>query len=406
MKIDCAYDELVPLEKLVPNPRNNNKHSKEQIELLAKHITAHGYRYPIVVSNRSGFIVSGHARLEALSFLKEEKAPVDFQDFETEAEEYQVLTSDNELARLAELDLDSVWKTLKEIPDVDISLLGIPDLKMPEIVEPHSTGEDPGAGEPPEMPKSRKGDVWILGKHRVVCGDATNGDDIEKLMNGAFADLLITDPPYNVAYKGKTKDALTIQNDEMGGTDFKQFLLDSFTNAFTFMRPGAGFYVWHADTEGVNFRTACTEAGLSLRQCLVWVKNTLVMGRQDYHWKHEPCLYGWKEGASHNWYTDRKQTTVLEFNKPSRNGEHPTMKPVELFEYQIGNSTKEGDIVLDLFLGSGTSVIAAERTGRACYGSELDERYVDVIIKRWQALTSKDAILESSGESYDQVSRY
>lgn len=405
MKIDCAYDELVPLEKLVPNPRNNNKHSKEQIELLAKHITAHGYRYPIVVSNRSGFIVSGHARLEALNFLKEEKAPVDFQDFATEAEEYQVLTSDNELARLAELDLDSVWKTLKEIPDVDISLLGIPDLKMPEIIEPHSTGEDPGAGEPPEMPKTRKGDVWILGKHRVICGDATNGDDIEKLMNGAFADLLITDPPYNVAYKGKTKDALTIQNDEMGGTDFKQFLLDSFTNAFTFMRPGAGFYVWHADTECVNFRTACTEAGLSLRQCLVWVKNTLVMGRQDYHWKHEPCLYGWKEGASRNWYADRKQTTVLEFNKPSRNGEHPTMKPVELFEYQIGNSTKEGDIVLDLFLGSGTSVIAAERTGRACFGSELDERYVDVIIKRWQALTSKDAILESTGESYEQISR-
>lgn len=212
--------------------------------------------------------------------------------------------------------------------------------------------------------------------------------------------MLLTDPPYNVAYEGGTKEKLTIQNDSMGDDQFRQFLRDAFVTANTVMKKGAVFYIWHADTEGYNFRGACNDAGLNVRQCLIWKKSSLVMGRQDYHWKHEPCLYGWKEGAGHLWATDRKQTTILEFDKPSRNGEHPTMKPVGLFEYQMLNNTKGGDIVLDLFGGSGTTIIAAEKNGRYGYLMELDPKYCDVIVQRWQEFTGQTATLESTGEPY------
>ena len=211
----------------------------------------------------------------------------------------------------------------------------------------------------------------------------------------------MTDPPYNVAYEGKTKDALTIKNDSMGDDDFRQFLRDCYVAADAVMKPGAAFYIWHADSEGYNFRGAAKDANWKVRQCLIWKKSTLVMGRQDYHWKHEPCLYGWKEGAGHLWASDRKQTTILEFDKPSRNGEHPTMKPVDLFSYCLLNNTKGGDIVLDSFGGSGTTIIACERDGRVGYLMELDPKYCDVIINRWQTLTGKEAILESTGDKFN-----
>lgn len=211
-------------------------------------------------------------------------------------------------------------------------------------------------------------------------------------MDGKQADLYLTDPPYNVDYNGKTDDALTIQNDNMTDLDFRAFLFAAFAAADEVIKPGAAFYIWHADIEGYNFRGACRDIGWTLRQCLIWAKNTLVLGRQDYHWQHEPCLYGWKDGAPHNWYSDRKQTTVLEFDKPQRNGEHPTMKPVDLFAYQIGNSSKIGDIVLDSFGGSGTTLIACESMGRSAYLSELDGKYVDVIVKRYIRTTGKHDI--------------
>lgn len=211
-------------------------------------------------------------------------------------------------------------------------------------------------------------------------------------MDGKQADLYLTDPPYNVDYNGKTDDALTIQNDNMADLDFRAFLFAAFAAADEVIKPGAAFYIWHADIEGYNFRGACRDIGWTLRQCLIWAKNTLVLGRQDYHWQHEPCLYGWKDGAAHNWYADRKQTTVLEFDKPQRNGEHPTMKPVDLFSYQIGNSTKIGDIVLDSFGGSGTTLIACESMGRSAYISELDGKYVDVIVKRYIKTTGNHDI--------------
>jgi len=233
-----------------------------------------------------------------------------------------------------------------------------------------------------------------------MCGSSLDQAQIELLCAGQRVDMLLTDPPYNVAYEGKTKDALTIQNDSMGDSDFKTFLRDAFVSADTVMKPGAVFYIWHADSEGYNFRGACQDAGWKVRQCLIWKKSHMVMGRQDYHWQHEPCLYGWKEGAGHLWASDRKQTTILSFERPSRNAEHPTMKPVALFEYQMLNNTKGGDIVLDSFGGSGTTLIAAEKNGRIARIMELDPKYVDVIVKRWEDFTGQKAVLEATGEPF------
>lgn len=217
-----------------------------------------------------------------------------------------------------------------------------------------------------------------------------------KVVGGGFCDLLLTDPPYNIAYEGKTADALTIDNDAWDSDEsFVAFLKDAFNNAMSAMSPGSAFYIWHADTQRGNFLKACSEAGMQVRECLVWAKNTFTLGRQDYQWKHEPCLYGWKDGASHNWYSDRKQSTVLEFDKPTANEDHPTMKPVGLMAYLIQNSTKRGDTVLDVFGGSGSTLIACEETGRRCLTMELDPHYCDVIIARWEEMTGEKAVLLS-----------
>ena len=273
---------------------------------------------------------------------------------------------------------------------------------MPEQIEPGLTDPD-DAPEVQENSITVSGDVWIMGKHRLLCGDSTSVSDLEKLTDGQLVDMWLTDPPYNVAYEGKTKDALTIKNDEMGDDQFRQFLRDSYVSADTVMKPGAVFYIWHADSEGYNFRGAAHDAGWKVRQCLIWNKSSMVMGRQDYHWKHEPCLYGWKEGAGHLWATDRKQTTILEFDRPNRSGEHPTMKPVALFEYLMLNNTKGGDIVLDSFGGSGTTLIAAEKNGRVARIMELDPKYCDVIVKRWQAFTGKIATHAETGQPFAEV---
>lgn len=243
-------------------------------------------------------------------------------------------------------------------------------------------------------PRVKLGEIWQLGEHRLMCGDCTYNEMLNKLTigGGKMIDLYLTDPPYNVDYTGKTTDSLKIKNDKMEDTSFLQFLMNSFQSANQFLKEGAPFYIWHADSEGYNFRKAVRETGWLLKQCLIWNKNAMVMGRQDYQWKHEPCLYGWKSGASHHWYGDRKQTTVIDYNKPVRNGEHPTMKPVGLFAYLIQNSTKEGDSVLDTFGGSGTTLIACEQLNRKCYMVELDPHYCDVIIARWEKLTGKEAV--------------
>lgn len=240
--------------------------------------------------------------------------------------------------------------------------------------------------------RCNKGDVYQLGEHRLMCGDSTDPATVKRLMNGELAELLLTDPPYNVDYEGGTEDKMKIQNDSFKSDgEFLLFLKKVMRCESEVLKPGSSYYIFHADSEGRNFREAAAEIG-KVRQCLIWVKNSLVLGRQDYQWRHEPCLYGWKDGARHNWFNDRSQTTVLEFDRPQRNAEHPTMKPVSLFSYLMKNSTKPGDSVLDLFAGSGTTLICAEQLGRKSYSMELDPHYCDVIIARWEKLTGKTAV--------------
>lgn len=242
------------------------------------------------------------------------------------------------------------------------------------------------------------GDLFEIGEHRLLCGDSTQTDTFAKLFNDQLADLVVTDPPYNVAYEGKTKDKLRIDNDKQTDQDFYQFLYDFYTALGAYTKMGGAWYVWHVDSEGANFRLAMKNAGIMVKQCLIWVKNSMVMGRQDYQWKHEPCLYGWKEGASHGWYSDRKQTTVLNFDRPQRNAEHPTMKPVELISYQIGNSSKQGDIIADGFGGSGTTMVASHQLKRKCYMVEFDPKYCQVIIDRMRKLDPNIKIKKNGAE--------
>jgi len=398
--------ELWPVERLRPYERNARTHSTEQVAQIAASIVEFGFTNPILVDSSDG-IIAGHGRLEAARELGLKTVPVVVLDHLSDRQRKAYILADNQLALNAGWDTDLLRAELQDLAEqeFDLSLIGFSDDELadllPDIEElPPEGADEDAAPEVPEEPVTKPGDVWLLGKHRVMCGDSTSIAEVEKLMAGAKADLLLTDPPYNVAYEGKTADALTIQNDSMGDEDFRQFLRDVYTAADVVMKPGAVFYIWHADSEGYNFRGAAHDVGWQIRQCLIWNKNSLVLGRQDYQWKHEPCLYGWKEGAGHYWGSDRSQTTVLDFNRPSRNGEHPTMKPVELFQYQLENSSKKGWVVLDLFGGSGTTVIAAQKAGRQARLMELDPRYCDVIVKRWQQFTGKTAKLEGSGEPF------
>ena len=398
----CAHSQMVEIEKVIPNPRNPNKHSEKQIALLSKIIAAQGWRAPITVSTRSGFIVRGHGRLLAARKLGLAEVPVDYQAYENEAAEWADLVADNRLSELSETDELLLKDLLQELgtSELDLELTAYTADEIDQMlgsakeVQEDDFDADKALSEIDEA-KTKLGDIYILGKHRLMCGDSTDAAAVEKLMDGQKADIAVTDPPYNVGYTGGTKDALTIQNDKQEDSAFRQFLSAAFTNMDAAMKPGAVFYIWHADSEGYNFRAACKEAGWQVRQCLIWNKNQLVMGRQDYHWKHEPCLYGWKEGAAHLWASDRKQTTVLCFDRPQKNAEHPTMKPVALLAYQIANNTKGEDIALDLFGGSGTTLVACEQIGRKCYMMELDPKYCDVIIKRWEELTGNKAELYS-----------
>ena len=252
-------------------------------------------------------------------------------------------------------------------------------------------GDPEAVPEPPAEAVTRLGDLWVMGRHRLVCGDAADPAAYARLLAGTPADLLLTDPPYNVAYAGKTVAAMTIANVDMTDDAYRAFLAKCLSAAVAVVRPGGGFYVWHADLHGLPVRLACADAGLAVRQCLVWAKSAFTLGRQDYHWRHEPCLYGWRDGAAHQWLGDRAQSTVLEFDRPAKNGEHPTMKPVALFEYLVRNSCPEGGVVLDPFAGSGTALVAAETTGRRAAALELDPRYCDVVVGRWERLTGRTA---------------
>jgi len=386
----------IPCAELHNDPANVRKHGEQNLAAIKASLARFGQQKPIVV-NQDGVVIAGNGTLMAARALGWQTIKAVRTNLAgSEATAFAI--ADNRTAELAEWDDAALQQQLAAIAIDDEELLAATGFDEKELAKlaaanaPEVTEDD--VPEPPADPITQPGDLWLLGKHRLLCGDSTKLDDVERLMNKDRADLLLTDPPYNVDYTGKTKDALKVANDNMKDEEFRKFLVNCFGAAFGWMKPGASFYIWHADLEGFNFRGAVKDCGQQVRQCLIWAKNVLVMGRQDYQWQHEPCLYGWKDGAAHGWYSDRKQTTLLNFEKPRRNEEHPTMKPVAMFAYLIGNSTAPQGLVYDPFLGSGTTIVAAEQLGRVCYGMELSPAYCDVIVKRWETLTGQTATRE------------
>lgn len=375
------------LDEITPYENNAKTHDQTQINNVAESIRQYGFVQPIVI-DRDGVIVIGHCRALAAKKLGMESVPCVCVDDLTPEQVNALRLVDNK-SNESDWDFDLLADELEglDLTGFDFDW-GLPEEETKKIEE----DEAPEVDET-QPPVTKTGDVWKLGRHRLMCGDSTSVEHVQNLMDGAQADLLLTDPPYGVDYTGKTKAALKIENDAKNDDDFIAFLRNAFEAADFVLKPGAVFYIWHAILKTYSFESACQMVGWEVRQVLIWVKNAMVMGRQDYQWKHEPCLYGWKSGAGHLWASDRKQTTVLEFDRPTKNKEHPTMKPVALFDYQIKNNTKGGDIVLDLFAGSGTTVIACEQNGRTAYVMEYDPRYCDVIVKRWENLTGKKAVL-------------
>ena len=377
--VDVPVSEIVPYEN---NPRIN----EGAVEQLANIIATLGFRNPAVL-NKDKVIIEGHTRLLAVKKLGWETMPCIIATDLTPEQEQALRIADNKIAEIAEWDEDKLKVELAALQEAgfDLSLLAFGDDELSDLLGgeagTHGETEPDAVPETPEVPVSTPGEVYQLGKHLLVCGDSTKPNDVDKVCKADEADLWLTDPPYNVDYHGS--DGQSIQNDSMEDTKFREFLRAAFSCAEKRLQPGGSFYIFHADSEGYNFRGACFDVGLKVRQCLVWKKNSLVLGRQDYKWIHEPCLYGWRDGAAHEWYSDCSQTTVMEFNKPKKNDLHPTMKPVEMLCYLIGNSSKRGDMVLDTFCGSGSTLIACERTGRVCRAVELDPKYCDVIRRRW-----------------------
>lgn len=392
IKVKCDVKDTLELDELSDFQGNLKERGDADFEKIQKSIRKHGFSFPFFVwrKGKANWVLDGHGRLGALRRMAAggeaiPPLPVVYVKCKDEAEAKEILLKLN--SQYGKMTAESVKDFLGDL-EIDFEDLALPggflDLKV-EFDDIETQGDDDAPEADMESePDSQPGEMYELGNSILMCGDSTSADDVAILMTGGGqADLCLTDPPYNVAYEGKTKENLKIQNDSMGDAAFRQFLVSAFTNMRDNMKDGAAFYIWHADSEGFNFRGACHDVGFEVKQCLIWNKNSLVLGRQDYQCKHEPCLYGWKDGGKHAWYNDRKQTTVIDCKRPSVSAEHPTMKPVELFEYQIKNSTKAGDVVLDLFGGSGTTIIAAERCGRKARVMELDPHYCDVIRKRW-----------------------
>ena len=398
--------KTIDIEKIIPYAKNPRKNDAA-VGKVAASLKEFGFRQPIVVDAEM-VVIAGHTRLAAARKLKLDQVPIHIATDLTANQIKAYRIADNRVSQEAKWDDDLLALELADLDleNYDLSKTGFNDDElaalMAEAITEGLVDEDQVPPEP-ETPVTVLGDIWQLGRHRVMCGDSTSIDAVDELMGGHLADMWLTDPPYNVDYTGRTKDALKIENDKMDDNSFRQFLRDAYSAADANMKEGAVFYIWHADLEGYNFRGAAADIGWQVRQCLIWSKNSMVMGRQDYHWQHESCLYGWKSGAGHFWANDRKQTTILKFDRPTRNVEHPTMKPVNLMEYQITNNTRGTDVVLDSFGGSGSTLIACEKTNRQARLMEFDPKYVDVIVKRWQDFTGLIAIHEKTGKTFNEM---
>jgi DNA modification methylase len=396
--------QQVSIDKVVPYARNPRRNDAA-IDKVAASIKEFGFRQPIVTDSEMVIIV-GHTRLLAARKLGIARVPVHVAEGLTPAQVRAYRLADNRVHEEADWNKDLLAIELQDLQGAgfDLSLTGFDDDELASLLADVNEGLTDPDDAPPvgEVAVSKVGDLWHLGKHRLLVGDCTGSVNVDQVMGDLKADLIVTDPPYNVSYTGKTKDALKIENDSKSASEFYSFLLAAYKAALAITKPGAGIYVFHADLEGVNFRRAFVDAGWKLSQCCVWVKQTIVMGRSDYHWQHEPVLYGWKPTAGHRWYSDRKQSTVWRFDRPTRSLEHPTMKPIELVEYPLKNSSRGGDVIFDGFGGSGSTLIACEKNGRICRTMELDPIYADVIIRRWQNFTGKEAKLEN-GTTFAKV---
>jgi DNA modification methylase len=383
--------EKVGIDKLIPYARNARTHSKEQILQLRASIREFGFINPVLV-DKDFTVIAGHGRILAAKEEGYEELPCVFVEHLTDAQKRAYILADNRLALNAGWDEEMLSIELSELQgfDFDLSLLGFDDAELGKLLSVDEV-EDDDFDLTSALEKAsfvEKGDVWSVGRHRLICGDATSEEDLNTLMDGRKANLLLTDPPYAVSYT--SSKGLSIQNDSLRDEEFYQFLLRSFSNAAEVMEKGASAYVFHADTEGLKFRCAFVEAGFHLSGVCIWSKDSLVLGRSPYQWSHEPILFGWKKDGKHKWYAGRAEKTVWNFAKPKRNENHPTSKPVDLLAYPIQNSSQVNGIVLDSFGGSGSTLIACEETDRICYMAELDEKYASVILRRYVELKEND----------------
>ena len=385
--MDTVKLEQVPIDKLVPYARNARTHSKEQIAQLRASLREFGFVSPAVIDSKYNILV-GHGRVQAAREEGYKTIPCVFAENLTDAQKRAYILADNQLALNAGWDEEMLSVELSDLKDesFDLSLLGFDEKDLEKLM----AGPDDGGAQDDDFDLSaalekasfvEKGDLWTVGKHRLLCGDATSPEDVERLMGGKTANLILTDPPYGVSFKAS--DGLTIENDSLKGDEFYKFLLSAFTNMAAHLEKGGAAYVFHADTEGLNFRKAFIDAGFHLAGVCIWVKNSLVLGRSDYQWQHEPILYGFLQNGKHHWYSGRSETTIWNFNKPKRNKDHPTSKPLDLLSYPIKNSSQENAIVLDTFGGSGSTMMACEQMNRICYMSELDPKYASVILRRY-----------------------
>jgi DNA modification methylase len=384
--------ELVDINKIVPYARNARTHSKEQIAQIRASFREFGVISALVVDENYN-LLAGHGRLEAARAEGLTELNCIVVEHLTEAQKRAYIIADNRLALNAGWDAEMLSVEIADLQaaDFDVSLLGFDDAELNKLLGDAEDVKDDDFDVEGELAKpaiTKQGDLWLLGPHRLVCGDSTKSETFSLLMDGKLANLVVTDPPYNVNYEGT---AGKIKNDNMADQKFYQFLLDAFTLTEKAMAKDASTYVFHADTEGLNFRKAFLEAGFYLSGTCIWKKQSLVLGRSPYQWQHEPILFGWKKAGKHAWYSDRKQSTIWEFDKPRKNTDHPTMKPIPLVAYPILNSSMTGCIVLDPFGGSGSTLIACEQTGRICHTVELDEKFCDVIVNRYIEFKGSDA---------------
>lgn len=378
---------LVDVDKLIPYVNNARTHSKEQINKLRASIREFGFINPVII-DRDYNVIAGHGRILASKEEGIDKVPCVFVDYLTDAQKKAYIIADNRMALDADWDEELLKIEIESLKDedFDLSFTGFDESELLDLFGDDSKGkvEDDNFDLSSALEKAsfvEKGDVWTVGKHRLMCGDATSKEDVQTLMGDTKGNLILTDPPYGVSFKSSS--GLTIENDSMKNDEFYNFLLSAFKNMADHLEKGGSAYVFHADTEGLNFRKAFVDSGFHLAGCCIWVKNSLVLGRSDYQWQHEPVLYGFMQNGKHRWYSDRKQTTIWNFDKPKKNSNHPTSKPLDLLSYPISNSTQENAVVIDTFGGSGSTLMACEKMNRICYTMELDEKYASVILRRY-----------------------